>query len=83
MSAPLLHAPVSLPRRKSSLHTLDRRMGGTPQTILGCGDEHLLLPGIELQFLGRPAHNLVALWINLSRLGTSPYGEGGKYEQIP
>ena len=76
ISGQLIHAPGLFTSRKSSLYTLDRRLGGAQRRYGGCGEERLLLPGTELRLLGRPAHNLVTLRIKLSRLGTNPYGGG-------
>jgi hypothetical protein len=59
-------------RVKSPQYPLDGRLGG-PQNWSGCyGEEKNLLPllGIKLQFLGRPAHSLVTILTELSRLLT-------------
>ena len=71
----LIHGP-GFYLAQSFLYILDRRLAGTQRRYGSYGDEHLLLPGIELLFLVRPAHNLATLWIKLSRLGTNPYGGG-------
>jgi hypothetical protein len=61
-----LQAPPALPTGK--VYLLQRRLG-RPQSRSGrgYGEKILLLPGIEPEFLGRPAHSLVAIPSNQLR----------------
>jgi hypothetical protein len=55
-----LHAPADLPQENSHRCPLYTRLG-VPQSSSGEEKDLLVLPGIELRLLGRPARSLVAI----------------------
>jgi hypothetical protein len=63
-----LHDPAALPQGKVPPVIIRLEAGWAPESVWDCGENSLLVPGIEPRFLDNPSHNLVTLRTELSWL---------------